>query len=72
MENDRDTSLQSWKFRTLFLPRFWVFAPLVSVFAFVYFVLISFQFRYLILFCHMPVYESGGMFFYRVVSDGSA
>ncbi|KAH8086043.1 hypothetical protein JL720_7243 [Aureococcus anophagefferens] len=46
---------------------FWVFAPLVSVFAFVYFVLISFQFRYLILFCHMPVYESGGMFFYRVV-----
>ncbi|KAH8053953.1 hypothetical protein JL722_9114 [Aureococcus anophagefferens] len=38
---------------------FWVFAPLVSVFAFVYFVLISFQFRYLILFCHMPVYESG-------------
>ena len=46
---------------------FWVFAPLISCIAAVYFLLISFFFRYLILYVHMPVYESGGKFFYRVV-----
>ncbi|KAH8068244.1 hypothetical protein JL721_6818 [Aureococcus anophagefferens] len=46
---------------------FWVFAPLLSVISLVYFSLISFAFRYLILFVHMPVYESGGRFYYRMV-----
>ena len=46
---------------------FWVFAPLLSAIAFVYFFLISFAFRYLILFVHMPVYESGGQFYYRMI-----
>ena len=31
-----------------------------------YFSLISVYFRYLILYCHMPLYETGGMFFFRV------
>ena len=46
---------------------FWVFAPLLSLIALVYFFLISFAFRYLILYVHMPVYESGGLFYYRMV-----
>jgi len=47
---------------------FWVFAPILSVIACVYFVMIQFAFRYLILYVHMPVYESGGLFFYHVVT----
>ena len=45
---------------------FWVFAPVVSAIAFIYFSLVSVYFRYLILFCHMPLYETGGLFFFRV------
>ena len=46
---------------------FWVFAPLLSVISYVYFCLVTFAFRYLILYVHMPVYESGGKFYYRMV-----
>ncbi|KAH8045778.1 hypothetical protein JL722_14052 [Aureococcus anophagefferens] len=46
---------------------FWVFAPLLSVISLVYFALVGFAFRYLILFVHMPVYESGGRFYYEMV-----
>ena len=46
---------------------FWIFSPILSAIACVYFVLISFAFRYLILFVHMPCYESGGLFFYEVM-----
>ena len=46
---------------------FWVFAPLLSVISLVYFALVGFAFRYLILFVHMPVYESGGRFYYEMI-----
>ena len=47
---------------------FWVFAPLLSVLCGLYFVLVNFAFRYLLLFVHMPPYESGGRFYYEMVS----
>ena len=46
---------------------FWVFAPVLSFLALIYFVLVQCAFRYLILYVHMPVYESGGLFYYRMV-----
>lgn len=48
---------------------FWIFSPLTSVIGLVYFSVVSVFFRYLILFVHMPFYESGGMFFDRVVNS---
>ena len=46
---------------------FWVLAPILSFIALIYFVLVQFTFRYLILYVHMPVYESGGLFYYKMV-----
>ena len=47
---------------------FWVFAPFLSLIAFVYFALLTVAFRYLILYVHMPLYDSGGEFWYRAVA----
>ena len=45
---------------------FWVFAPLISLAALVYFAVACCVYRYLLLFCHMPRFESGGEFFFLV------
>lgn len=45
----------------------WIFSPLTSLIGLVYFCLLSVFLRYLVLYCHMPFYESGGLFFARVV-----
>ncbi|KAJ8613572.1 hypothetical protein CTAYLR_006123 [Chrysophaeum taylorii] len=64
--------LYGWAFPKLLLNlmivmTFWVFAPLVPVIAAVYFALLSFFFRYILLYVHIAPYETGGKFFYRVV-----
>ncbi len=46
---------------------FWVFAPVLTCVAAVYFFLVNCAFRYLILYVHMPPYESGGEFYYLTV-----
>ena len=44
-----------------------VIAPLIAPVAFVYFFIISIEFRYLLYYVHIPQYESGGVFWYSCV-----
>lgn len=46
---------------------FWIFAPLISLVAFCYFSVVSVVYRYLLLYCHMPKFESGGAFFFLII-----
>jgi len=47
---------------------YWVYSPIIPCIAAIYFFLVNCAFRYLILYVHMPMYESGGQYFYLIAS----
>ena len=46
---------------------FWVMVPAISLIALLYFFLVNVSTRYLVLYAHMPKFETGGAYYYVVV-----
>jgi hypothetical protein len=46
---------------------FWVVVPAISLIALLYFFAVNVSTRYLVMFCHMKKFETGGAYYYVVV-----